>query len=80
MMPCGALSRPKPSRATYPHGSADLPDSPIASSPGLVSRPYVGVQSVAECNAQPVGQGEPFPPDPFLGRPFGIGDRHGFDL
>ena len=53
------------------HGSADLPYPPIASSPGLVGRPYVGVQSVAERHAQPVGQGEPFPPDPFLGRPFG---------
>lgn len=66
--------------AAYPHGSADLPYLPIASSPGFVSRPYVGAQSVAERHAQPVGQGESFPPDPFLGRPFGIGDRHRFDL
>src|SRR5450755_1666706 len=109
-----ALSRPKPPRATYPHGrvspalvrsagpgtrggeagrrrgmlmtekvshgSADLPYPPIASSPGLAGRPYVSVQPAAERHSQPVGQGETFSPDPFPGRPFGIGDRHGFDL
>ncbi len=36
--------------------SADL-SYPPAGSPGLVGRPDVGIQSVAECHAQPIGEG-----------------------
>jgi putative flippase GtrA len=60
-------------------GSADLPD-PVGASPGGVGRPYLGVQAIPECEAEPVGQGESFAANPSLGRPLGVGRRHRLDF
>src|SRR5262249_19104482 len=58
--------------------SADLP-YPLSRSPGIVRRPDISVQAVAECHAQPVGEREALAANPSPRGPLGISGGHRLD-
>jgi hypothetical protein len=53
---------------------------PLRGSPGFVSGPDIGIEPIAERQAEAVGERESFTPCPSSGRPFSVCHGYGLDL